>query len=173
MSKKPIEGAIVQVKGRDFIATASRMGDFWRVLTPGSYQISASAPGYQPKNFAVKVEPDSEPTEIVFSLDKSGIMHVSGIVFLALIASCALVFLLMLFLLARVCHWRKKGGRGAYTSDGFKLLRDMDEEENPKIKRGSGKIGANAVMLDESELSDDEDEEEVIFSDTEFGQTKS
>jgi hypothetical protein len=148
------------------------MGDFWRVLTPGSYQISASANGYKPKNFAVKVEPNLRPTEITFSLDKAGVVHVSGIVFLALIASCALVFLLMLFLLARVCHWRKRGRGGAYTSDGFKLLRDMDEEEKPKMKRG-GKIGENAVILDESELSDEDDEEEVIFSDTEFGQAKS
>ena len=52
-------------------------------------------------------------------------------------------------------------------------LSNLDDDDNAKRKhKTGGKIGENAVILEESELSD-EDEEEVVFSDTEFGFSKS
>ena len=168
-SKKALQGASVHINGRDFLATTSTFGDFWRVLTPGSYKVTAQAKGYQPKNFEIKVDESMAPTEITFSLDRKGVIRVSGVVFLALIISCFFVFILMLFLLSRVCHWQKRGKR-RYGKDGFLPLPGIDDDEKPKYKSG-GKIGGNAVILEESEISDD-DEEEVLFSDTELGIAK-
>lgn len=168
-SKKALQGASIHINGKDFLTTTSDFGDFWRVLTPGSYKITAQAKGYKPQNFEIKVE--SKPTDISFSLDRSGVIRISGVVFLALIASCVLVFILMLFLLSRVCHWQKRGRK--YAKNGFLPLSNLDDDDDAKRKQKSGgKIGKNTVILEESELSD-EDDEEVVFSDTEFGLSKS
>ena len=165
-----MQGASIHINGRDFLTTTSDLGDFWRVLTPGSYKITALAKGYNPQNFEIKVESSMKPTEITFSLDRSGVVRVSGVVFLALIASCVLVFILMLFLLSRVCHWQKRGRK--YDKNGFLPLSNVDDDDAKRKHKGGGKIGENTVILEESELSD-EDEEEVFFGEMKFGASKS
>lgn len=139
------------------------------MLNPGSYKVTAKGVGYKPKDFVVRVASDDQhATNVTFALERAGIVKVSAAIFLALISSCSLVFILLIFLVVRICGRRKKG-RG-YMKNGFRPLSNVEEEEFPDPRTAGSKIiGENGmVVLDESEISDDDDEEEVVFSDSEF-----
>lgn len=173
VSKKKLLGASVQVEGMDFIVTTSDDGHFSRILTPGLYNVVASAEGYGTKKTVIDIKSLYEKQlEIQFALEKSGIVRVSGVIFLALIASCVLVFLLVLFLLAKVCRWHKKGRN--YNKNGFLPLHNLDNGNN--IERGEKKgrkTTGNDILLEESEISDEDVEEEVVFTDNDYVATKS
>lgn len=44
---QPIDGARISVANRRHDVFSSRDGDFWRLLVPGSYEITVSARGYE------------------------------------------------------------------------------------------------------------------------------
>ncbi|KAK0056413.1 carboxypeptidase D [Biomphalaria pfeifferi] len=42
----PVANGTVKVRGIDHVIRTSDQGEYWRLLTPGKYQITFSAPGY-------------------------------------------------------------------------------------------------------------------------------
>ncbi|XP_078681338.1 carboxypeptidase D-like isoform X2 [Branchiostoma floridae x Branchiostoma belcheri] len=67
-SNHGIENATITVVGIDHNVTTARHGDFWRLLVPGTYTITASAQGYTSETFTdVTVEAD-QATELNFTL---------------------------------------------------------------------------------------------------------
>lgn len=73
-SGKPIKGAKIYVKNkRKFVKTAND-GDYWRLLLPGDYEITATANGYSRLTKKAKVE-DAPATKINFVLSRG--MHVN------------------------------------------------------------------------------------------------
>uniref|UniRef100_A0A671QNQ1 Carboxypeptidase D-like n=1 Tax=Sinocyclocheilus anshuiensis TaxID=1608454 RepID=A0A671QNQ1_9TELE len=54
-SGKGIANATVVVEGSSHYVHTSSMGQYWRPLAPGSYHITASAPGYTPISASVRV----------------------------------------------------------------------------------------------------------------------
>lgn len=67
----PIVGAILSVEGhKKDIITASR-GDYWRLLMPGQYKVTASAKGFAPVTRTVSVEP-GPAKQLNFVLNRSG-----------------------------------------------------------------------------------------------------
>lgn len=66
-----IYGAVISVSGIVHPITTAQNGDYWRLLTPGSYMITASAKGYQPQTQAVTVK-NGLATTLDFMLLKVG-----------------------------------------------------------------------------------------------------
>lgn len=64
---RPIPGAKINVQGRNHPVTSAKDGDFWRLLVPGTYTISASADGYQEKAVEVVVT-HQDAVSVTFTL---------------------------------------------------------------------------------------------------------
>ncbi|KAJ8286166.1 hypothetical protein GJAV_G00035260 [Gymnothorax javanicus] len=67
----PIVNASVSVEGVNHDVTTSEKGDFWRLLNPGEYRVTARAPGYAPSTRVCVVGYDLGATTCSFLLTKS------------------------------------------------------------------------------------------------------
>lgn len=63
----PIEGAMIEVVGRDHPVTSVEAGDYWRLLVAGTYTISVSSEGYQNSSAEVTV-PEVGAASLDFTL---------------------------------------------------------------------------------------------------------
>ena len=52
---KPLSGAIIQVADRRHDVTTAQDGDYWRLLVPGSYEVTATAKDYEPQTKTVEL----------------------------------------------------------------------------------------------------------------------
>ena len=64
---EPLSEATISVADRRHDVTTSKDGDYWRLLVPGSYEITAGAKGYQPKTHLVELR-TSEGKVVNFTL---------------------------------------------------------------------------------------------------------
>ena len=70
---QPLHLAVVQVEGIDHNLTTTERGEFWRLLTPGTFTFTVSAHGYEPVTKSNIIVTDQGETVIEdFSLTKSG-----------------------------------------------------------------------------------------------------
>ncbi|XP_053245532.1 carboxypeptidase N catalytic chain isoform X1 [Podarcis raffonei] len=65
-----LAGAVISVKGIAHDVTSGEHGDYFRLLLPGTYTVTASADGYQPQTVTVTVGP-AAPTVVHFQLRQS------------------------------------------------------------------------------------------------------
>lgn len=66
---QPIDGARITVANRRHDVFSARDGDFWRLLVPGSYEITVSAKGFEPETKSCTVLSD-KAAKLNFTLKK-------------------------------------------------------------------------------------------------------
>lgn len=66
----PIPGAAIRVDDRRKEIFTAKDGDYWRLLLPGGYKVTAIAPGYEPVTKEITVN-DGDAKELNFVLKKS------------------------------------------------------------------------------------------------------
>ena len=68
ISSKGIPGAVISVKRINHDVVAAQFGDYWRLLPPGKYLITAHAPGYDAQTKEVTVPDCNDGVTVDFSL---------------------------------------------------------------------------------------------------------
>ncbi|XP_018618080.1 carboxypeptidase N catalytic chain [Scleropages formosus] len=66
-NSNPIDNAVISVSGINHDVTSGVDGDYFRLLLPGTYTVTVSAPGYQPSTSTVTVGP-AEAVQLHFYL---------------------------------------------------------------------------------------------------------
>lgn len=64
---EPLPDATISVADRRHDVTSAKDGDYWRLLVPGSYEVTATANGYQPQTRLVELHA-SEGKVVHFTL---------------------------------------------------------------------------------------------------------
>ena len=64
---EPLSDATISVADRRHDVTSAKDGDYWRLLVPGSYEITARVNGYQPQTHLVELHA-SEGKVVNFTL---------------------------------------------------------------------------------------------------------
>ncbi|XP_066476221.1 carboxypeptidase N catalytic chain [Tiliqua scincoides] len=67
-----LAGAVISVEGIGHDVTSGEHGDYFRLLLPGTYTVTASAEGYQPQMTTVVVGP-AEPSVVHFQLKQNAV----------------------------------------------------------------------------------------------------
>jgi len=66
----PVANASIGVSGIDHVIKSARDGDYWRLLSPGSYQVTASADGYVNETLDVTVREGNAAVVVNFTLSR-------------------------------------------------------------------------------------------------------
>ncbi|RUS78696.1 hypothetical protein EGW08_013551, partial [Elysia chlorotica] len=67
-SNQAVYNASISVRGIDHVIHSAQDGDYWRLLVPGTYELTASATGYEPQTIVVKVPTIGAAVEVDFTL---------------------------------------------------------------------------------------------------------
>lgn len=92
----PIQGARVKVGSRKHQVTTATDGDYWRLLSPGEYQLSVSADGYMTSTAAVTVGGQGAPVSVNFTLtsrttSRVGVLRSCGLLPLVTVAMATML----------------------------------------------------------------------------------
>lgn len=160
-SKKGISGARLQINGRNFVSTSGSFGDYWRLLQPGHYRLTASAPGYVAKDVQIEIGKDKGTAMYNVNLQKiPAAVKLTLVIFVGLGCLGVIVLMLIILIMGRVCSCKKT----KEMRNGFTRLRNSEEEYIKDTTRPPHPA-PNGVLMDDSECSEYEEEEEVLFSD--------
>ena len=153
-----IPGALINVNGRDHSVKCAEEGDFWRILLPGTYKVSASADGYIEQNYIVHIHEDRPVKLVNFVLQRRAkILGIRPIIFVALSASAVMVLSLIVYLIWRFCWYRRKFGKGFQRLKSDKMYKE-EYFDDMGYKSFNSKNLVTGFYTDESD-----GDEEVIF----------
>ena len=155
-----VADAVISINGRDHDVPTASDGDFWRILLPGTYKVSATADGFDQQNYIVHIHEDKPVKVVNFVLQKrTKILGIRPLIFVALSASAVMVLSLIIYLIWRFCWYRRKFGKG------FRRL-EKDKMYKEEYFDDMGYKSFNSKNLIAGYYSDESDaEEEVLFAD--------
>ncbi|KAL7306812.1 hypothetical protein TKK_0000976 [Trichogramma kaykai] len=70
-----VPGAKVIVEGHDHDIYASKLGDYWRLLLPGTYNVTVTAPNFERQTRTVVVPEDTGEARLDFTLLRDDVPH--------------------------------------------------------------------------------------------------
>ncbi|KAL0179293.1 hypothetical protein M9458_024735, partial [Cirrhinus mrigala] len=73
-NNNPVSNAVISVAGVNHDVTSGTDGDYFRLLLPGTYTVTASALGYQPFTSTVTVGP-AEAVQVINSIPNTLFSH--------------------------------------------------------------------------------------------------
>lgn len=68
---RPVQNAVVKVRGNGKTIRSTRDGEYWRLLPPGEHIISATANGYEPSEEMQVFVPENRPVYHKIVLSRS------------------------------------------------------------------------------------------------------
>ena len=149
----PIQNAVISVKGRGHDVTTTKDGDFWRILAPGTYQVTASAPGRKKVTQDVQVHPNEPATQVKFTMSKQNLVF--GLPMAVMVGISGLVTVVLILVVVglwRLVRYRKhlQVRRNGYV---------MDYEQ----ERSLNSFNSKALLNNEYSDDTDDDEEDIIL----------
>lgn len=149
----PIPDAVISVKGRDHDVTTAKDGDFWRILIPGTYQVTASASGREKVTQDVQVHPNEPATQVKFTLPKKNLVFgLPTAVMVGISGLVTVVLVLIVVGLWRLARYRRQlqVRRNGYV---------MDYEQ----ERSLNSFNSKALLNNEYSDDTDDDEEDIVL----------
>lgn len=166
-SNKPIPGASIRIIGRAHVVRTAKDGDYWRLLTAGTYQVVASAEHYDGVTKKVRVSDDHNATVVNFTLAKAveitpkksmKFFGMKKITFVVLAIFIGIIVTVMMMGAVRIS--RRRGRRHDFAKlHGRNAYKDEYERE-VAMKSFNSKALLRNEYSDDSE--DDEFEEYVV-----------
>ena len=152
-SGSPIPNAVISVKGRYHNVRTASSGDFWRLLTPGKYDVTASAPGRKDVTVNVQVHPNEPATQVQFTLRQHGlVLGLPSAVMVGIVVLVAMVFILFVVGLWRLARYRRQL---TVRRNGYII--DYDHE------RSLNSFNSKALLSNEYSDDTDDDEEDRTY----------
>ena len=117
-----VSKAIIKVAGIDHDIVATEEGEYWRLLVPGEYQLSASASGYNSvlKNITVN-NGDAVQVNFTLTVDLTGsdarfVVYILISLSIVMIIIIVLVLLIVLIVVRKKAYWRRMCNRSTPTN---------------------------------------------------------
>lgn len=153
---KPISNATIKIVGRTHVVRTAKDGDFWRLLTPGKYRVTASADEYEEETREVEVLKGIKASEASFTLKRQKkLFGMNRLAFLTLVCLIGLFVTLVMYAVVRVV--RRRGRR-----KGFSRLHERNAYKD-EYEREVAMKSFNSKALLRNDYSDDSDEEEEEY----------
>ncbi|XP_006812779.2 carboxypeptidase D-like [Saccoglossus kowalevskii] len=158
-----LKGAMIRVEGYNKAVYTYNDGDYWRLLLPGKYTVTASAPGYTEEVKEIKV-PDNGKVLIVdfYLTPENAIFGLPPAMFIIITATGIALFILMFIFLYRVCKYRKMDRKkhGFYRLDGEKMYQ---EEYADRLALRDYHSKQTLLSNGYKDLSESESEDDIMF----------
>lgn len=160
-NNQPIVGATITIGNLAHVVRTAKDGDYWRLLTPGLYQVTASAEHHEDVTKEVRVAHGLEATVANFRLAKRASTPKTSVLFFGMkqahlvVIAVLIGIIVTLILFAAVRLLQKRGRRKGFAKyQGRNAYRDEYERE-VAVK------SFNSKALLRNDYSDDSDEDEL------------
>lgn len=149
-----IKDAVISINGRQHDVTTGENGDYWRLLVPGKYEITVSAPGRGKTTKHIEVLPNEPAAHLDFMVSSKGFpFGMPGIIVAAICALVVITLLLVCCGLWKINRRRKL--RTALRRGGYQ----NDYDNAMSINSFNSKALLNNDYSDDTE----DDEEDIIL----------
>lgn len=160
-NNKPLPGATIEITGLAHTVRSGKDGDYWRLLTAGLYQVTASAEHYEKVTKEVRVADALKATVVSFRLPKGKptpkkSMMFFGMKHLPLIAMASLIGIIVALTLFGLVRFLRRHGRRKDFSKRNGRNAYKDEYEREVAMKSF-----NSKALLRNEYSDDSEEDEL------------